>query len=844
MKVFCKYVLKSMLEKKGRFLLLIIAIAMSTGLLVASTGLIDIMIDSMTKPILETYENKQIVINPKEEGTTFFDDDNITIAGIKEDSILKEIYLTGEIIDKVDTPDETMLNVTIRGRDVSKVNSDLVTQGSLDNFTDASCIISERIAKDRNLKLNDTMEVIIGGMKKELKITAICGTSGVFYNDKSTSFALLVPYEYLNEDLKLDGKYNLIMANSSESSLEKGIESFNKSNTEFQAAKLFDIDSVREQTASFKMILYVLLLVVVIMSGIIIFSSFKLIITERLTTIGTFLSQGATLGKVKFILRLESLFYGILGAVFGNVLGLIALNVINRAVSPLKEYGIYEPVNIKPYYIITGVLFAIILSLVSSYIPVRKISKLQVKEVILNDVRISMKLGWKKFIIGSVIFLASLATYLIGKDSIGAVSGLLIVTSLTGIILAYPKLIDIFSIGLYRVLRGRSKNVLFAVNNLRTSKILLGNITLIIISLFSIISISSIGKSMISVVTEAYTQMNYDIEISSISTIRENTDETTADYLVKELVKIGVDEEDINLVTSQYVDVYMNDDKDTVTGMQGIGIDIDDYTRYNTYLHLDSDRYKEYIESFRNDPNGVIVTSVVTRNSNKKVGDKITISCNGIKKELTINGVIEAKLYNNGYLVILKNETMKEQFGINSANSLTFDTSKDLDGIIKNMKPILRDIGATYITKDEQCENNLKQNQRMVDILSIFSYMAIIIASLGIINNVSISFLQRKSEFAVLSSVGMENRGRNRILLFESIASVTWAMLITVLYCILGMNMLSSLMEALGIAMDITLSYSSLPMIYLVSLAIVLIATIPVYFKSRKLSIIQELKYE
>jgi putative ABC transport system permease protein len=132
----------------------------------------------------------------------------------------------------------------------------------------------------------------------------------------------------------------------------------------------------------------------------------------------------------------------------------------------------------------------------------------------------------------------------------------------------------------------------------------------------------------------------------------------------------------------------------------------------------------------------------------------------------------------------------------------------------------------------------------LVNALNIFSYMAVVIASLGIVNNVSISFLQRKSEFAVLASVGMENRGRTKILFFESVASVTWAMIITSLYCILELRLLSIMLKAIGIDIDISLDFKSLPMIYLISLAIVLISSIPVYFKSRKLSIIQELKYE
>ena len=56
MKVFLKYISKNMFEKKGRLCLLIFSIAMSTALLVASTGLIKLIFDSFTKP----YEQAQV----------------------------------------------------------------------------------------------------------------------------------------------------------------------------------------------------------------------------------------------------------------------------------------------------------------------------------------------------------------------------------------------------------------------------------------------------------------------------------------------------------------------------------------------------------------------------------------------------------------------------------------------------------------------------------------------------------------------------------------------------------------------------------------------------------------
>jgi putative ABC transport system permease protein len=843
MKIFLKYVLKSMTEKKGRFLLLIIAISISTALLVASTGMIDIILDSLVGPELKAYEDKSITITTTDESQNFYSTEDMNLSGIKKDSLVKELYLTGMLSDKAGTDEETMLYIPIHGREQQYLETYKLVEGDLADFSDKSCIISERTAEERNLHVDDTLHLIIAGKTETFQIKAVSAPSGIFYNDKKNSFSVVLSYEYLSKDFGAEGKYNAIFADSSEKNVQEGINKFNEANSSFTASKLFDDAAVKEQFGSFESLLYIMMVVVVVMSSIIIYSSFKLIITERLSTIGTFLSQGATTGTVKFILYLESITYGLAGALFGNLLGVGALHLINYMISPLKDYDIYGTVTVLPSYLIKGTLFAIILSLLSSILPVRKISKLQVKEVILNDVRISRNIGWKKFICGTALILVSISLFIIAKEDLNGFSAVLLILSLVGVILAYPKLIDILSGFLYQLLRGRSKNIIYAINNLRTSKILLGNITLIIISLASIIAIASIGTSMINVVTEAYTELDFDVELDNVSTLRESSDQSTADYLVKELKSLGIKESDINLINNQYATIE-NEDTDKEMSIDIISANIDTYAAYNQYLKLDSKNNKQYISDYKNENNGIIFTTALEKKFNKHVGDTLDITCNGITRTVKISGIVDGRLFQNGYFILMKLETMKDLYGINSANTITFTTDKVPEEVVRELKPVLREIGATAITRDEMCDNNVENNKMLVKALSVFSYMAIIIAALGIVNNVSISFLQRKSEFAILSSVGMEDSGRTKILFFESIASVTWAMLITSVYCIFGLKLISIMTKSIGLPMTISLDYSALPMIYAVSLVIVLLATLPVLLRSRKLSVIQEIKYE
>ena len=50
----------------------------------------------------------------------------------------------------------------------------------------------------------------------------------------------------------------------------------------------------------------------------------------------------------------------------------------------LKEYGIYPDFNFNVVHALIGVVFAVLLSVISAMMPVRSIRKMQVKDVILN----------------------------------------------------------------------------------------------------------------------------------------------------------------------------------------------------------------------------------------------------------------------------------------------------------------------------------------------------------------------------------------------------------------------------------------------------------------------------
>ena len=132
----------------------------------------------------------------------------------------------------------------------------------------------------------------------------------------------------------------------------------------------------------------------------------------------------------------------------------------------------------------------------------------------------------------------------------------------------------------------------------------------------------------------------------------------------------------------------------------------------------------------------------------------------------------------------------------------------------------------------------------VVSVMAVFSYLALIIASIGIFNNITISFHQRKKEFAVMSSVGMTKKKRKNMILTESMFSVVISLLITTPFLILLTGLFTDVTYFFGIAMVTDVSWIAIPKFGLVIAAIIFIASLSTMRKSKKLSIVQELKYE
>lgn len=110
--------------------------------------------------------------------------------------------------------------------------------------------------------------------------------------------------------IKNSEKYNIVYANAKNSKYNNSrfTSSFNKLNPDFLIKTIYNIGVIKSEIQQIQNYMNILLVIVVLISLVIIINTFKLITLERIPTLGTFISLGATKKQIIKILISKSVF--------------------------------------------------------------------------------------------------------------------------------------------------------------------------------------------------------------------------------------------------------------------------------------------------------------------------------------------------------------------------------------------------------------------------------------------------------------------------------------------------------------------------------------------------------
>lgn len=490
---------------------------------------------------------------------------------------------------------------------------------------------------------------------------------------------------------------------------------------------------------------------------IVIYNSFAISVMERKKEFGLLSSIGATKRQLSHTVFFEAVVVGLIGIILGILGAYIGIGcvilIINNLISDMLEYKLHLVTN--PLFIIIPVIFMIIVIGVSAFIPSRRASKVSPIEAIRqND---DIKINKKK------IRTSKLALKLFGIEG---------------------------EIALKNIKRNKKKYRVTIVS--------------LFISIVLFISFSSYMNYTLNTASSVMGEVPYDYQISYFGD-DPNNDKEALDKIneivkssdVKEYVSYSVSNLSIignYTYSDEYLDFYKS-----AYGDDGIKALTNLKYQYISIYILDDNSYNKYKKLIGIDNDSVILLNKfkgVSYGNNKRVNYDIPVInsgninikicnfdndddvdttkyCNKKIDNIFVTNksfdLIEEFSYMNDFKLIV-NKKLYDSISDSSTHYTQFNIISDNTN---NIDKLTKDLDKYSNVNYTNIKETMKQANNLILVVKILMYGFISLVTLigvtSVFNTISTSMALRKREFAVLRSVGLTNRGFNKILFFESL---------------------------------------------------------------------------
>lgn len=491
---------------------------------------------------------------------------------------------------------------------------------------------------------------------------------------------------------------------------------------------------------------------------IVIYNSFAISVMERKKEFGLLSSIGATKKQIKKSVFYEALVVGVIGIVFGILGAYIGIGtvilIINNLISDMLEYKLYLVTNYL--FIIIPVIFMIIVIGVSAFIPSRRASKVSPIEAIRqND---DIKINKKK------IRTSKLVLKLFGIEG---------------------------EIALKNIKRNKKKYRVTIVS--------------LFISIVLFISFSSYMNYTLNTASSVMGEVPYDYQISYFGDDPNNDkealdkiDEVVKSSDVKEYVSYSVSNLSIignYTYSDEYLDFYKSAYGDN-------GIKALNNLKYQSIyiLVLDDNSYNKYKKLIGLDKDSIILLNKfkgVSYGNNKRVNYDIPVINNGninikicnfddndedVDTTKYCNKNIDNIFVTNKSFDLIEEFSYMDDFKL-IVNKKLYDSISDssthytqfniISDNTNNIDKLTKDLDKYSNINYTNIKESMKQANNLILVVKILMYGFISLVTLigvtSVFNTISTSMALRKREFAVLRSIGLTNRGFNKILFFESL---------------------------------------------------------------------------
>ena len=825
MKIILTYILTNVREHRMRTAVMLLSILLSAMLLFVSFS-IGLSYESAQRKMARGMAGSAAVSVRGVEGS-------VDMAGIpKLASIQAEVGLvTGTSLYQEDGYYETVDLIAADLEELNQINKPrLRGGGEITGFSGNKVILPDRFTSKYGIEKGDNITLKIGSSLVDFEVAEIAAYDTVFLRHTRGATALL-PLETLAGILGQTDGYTevLIEPASGVSAGELAAELKRVLPDEgYQVAEVVNEGQIAADARQKSMPFFLISFFSLTISVFIIYSSYKVITLDRLPVIGTFRSIGATKKAVTRILLLESLLYGCAGGVIGIPVGVAVLKVILRGMGKSLAQGIEIPVIISLPGMIVSFAVALLASLLSAWLPVKRASRLPIKDVVLGTVE-------ERQIASPVIVGIGVALFLLSVSLPKLASGKLLYLaggfSLLGLIVAAILMIPVLTNKIAAVLE-RLYGVVFqnegrlAARNMRDNKSAAQNITLLFISISAVITISVVGDFVTMYISDVFRGAK----------LQGFADGQMDQEFVRQVEAMDGVEQVLPLYVFHH---HVQGDGAGMSRMEAT--DRLDWYDSMFALHYEEEGMEEESESaFEAGERAVVLNRDCMERLGVSVGDTIAISNGAVEQPFVVTGSFRSRA--TDVEAVIPSVWAVSDFGASDYGFLAY-TAADPDAVMVQLRALFGETPNWSRTVEEFNQDAQATVGAFLEPMHSMTYFILLLAAVGVMNNLLIHYIQKRRTIAMYRSVGLSRRQNVKMTLIEGFSSGLIGAAIAIFVSYLEIQTVF-LVAGPKISMAPELDAGTFLRAGAMGIVVTLLGSVAPIVKSGKMNLVEEIKYE
>ena len=827
MRIILKYLLNNIREKKFRSVILMLTILLSTALVFSSLTISDTLGRMYVEQMRKYYGSAEIMVSPKRDSPSpFVSERPASKLSGEVEYVIDAVQKTGFHKEKNRTTKLQLLGIDLM--DLRLMNPyELLESKNMGSFKGNKIIISSKTAELLNCGVGDAVPIEIDGKKQKFSVAGIARPFGYFV-EFGDEHMVVMPKQSLGALSGIQRNSNVLYIKTADAAEKPAVlDQLRQLYSRYSVEETITDEEIKEYSGRIQMAFSLVVTAVLFMSVFIIYTAFKIIVIERMPAIGTLRSLGATNRMVSLVLYLESLLYGLAGGALGLFSGIGILHLLALMAKPPGMETLTVTVTFAGWQLLAAFLVAVLTSVLSAAVPIRKVHKIPIKDIVLNQFQHEKEQRKIKYVFGAAML--GLALFLPGAAPFGIallVDMLCIFLVVFAMIIFIPLLVGLTSHGLSRI-PNLSNICKISAKNLRGNKSVNTNICLLAISISVLLLMNSTGGLVVEAATNLFRDMKFDAQVTvdktgrSFERLLKGTSGVESAYGVYDCYNVEI----LNSGTS-------------IPLVRGV-----DTARFDNYYEFFlKGEPVDYLDRL-NEGRTIVVTDFLARTSGFSIGDELVLKTERGAQAYEIIGFFDS-IEQLGGMALISEKNLKTDMKLDYYTAVNIKTTGDSLAVQKSIEekysvqnPVVSDMA-------KMREDTIQANKQLFVVLTLFSILILAISLIGMINNLIVSFLERRRSFAMYRSVGMNKRQLANMVMLESIVSGLIGGCAGVAGGTFLIGIVPYVLEATGFVVSIKYDFATYWIYVVLGTAVMLAASIAPSIKTSKFSIIDALKYE